>query len=141
MVWFSLLNLDDRVALLADPGMPLPRSLADDLRRMDPTYVVGEAVWTANHTGNAAEQLLPSLQGVLATYREPLLNWWKTLSADDQAMFIEHRDASLPESLWHLALHAPGGMTITIVDSTEREVSLTPFAQVLLEWKARERNS
>ncbi len=141
MVWFSLLNLDDRVALLAEPGMPLPRSLADDLRRMDPSYVVGEAVWTANYTGNAAEQLLPSLQGVLATYREPLLKWWRTLSVDDQSMFIEHRDGSLPESSWDLARSAPGGMASTIMDSTKREVSLTPIAQVFLEWKARERNS
>ncbi|MEV6258399.1 hypothetical protein AB0L97_34590 [Nocardia sp. NPDC051911] len=145
MVWFSLLNLDDRVALLAEPGMPLPRSLADNLRRMDPSYVVGEAVWTANHTGNAAEQLLPSLQGVLATYRELLLKWWKTLSADDQSVFIEHRDEAVPAQYLPIAQNAVGGALVGNVAGEpidmEQPFSISPIARVFLEWKARERNS
>ncbi|MGY5210089.1 hypothetical protein [Nocardia gipuzkoensis] len=145
MVWFSLLNLDDQVALLANPGMPLPQPLADDLRRVDPTYVVGEAVWTSNPPGSAALQLAPSLQGILATYRDLLLGWWKTLSDDDQAVFIEHRDGTLPAAYLPIARRAPGGALVerSAGDPIDMEhpVSVSPIAHVFLEWKAREQNS
>ncbi|MEU2043579.1 hypothetical protein [Nocardia niwae] len=144
MVWFSLLNLDDRVALLANPGIPLPQPLADDLRRADPACIVGEAVWTSSPPRNAALQLAPSLQGVLATYRDLLLGWWKTLSRDDQAVFIEHRDGTLPAAYLLLAQRALGGALVgrSAGDPIDMEhpVSVSPIAHVFLEWKAREQN-
>ncbi|MET9030453.1 hypothetical protein ABZW96_33275 [Nocardia sp. NPDC004168] len=140
LVWFSLLNLDDRVALLADPDAPLPLSLVYEITR-DKARVVSDGIFTSNGSPNSTWHLTGDIARLLRGHRDRLLRWWNELPIEDQDVFINHRDGSLPESAWFLARSAPSGVASTIVDSTKHDVSLTPIGQVFLEWKAREKNS
>ncbi|APE33178.1 hypothetical protein BOX37_03470 [Nocardia mangyaensis] len=133
-MWFRILDLEDRVTLLAEPDTPLPPSLVAKIVR-DHGPVVTSTTWVNNPQDEQEWHLAPMLAAELTRRRDQLLIWWDMLSAEHRALFVEHRNERLPDGYAAVVVGAFGvGTTVNEADSVE----FTPIARDFLEWKARE---
>ncbi len=134
--WFTILDLEDRVTLLAEPGAPLPTSLVVKIVR-DHGSVVASTTWVNNPQDENEWHLAPMLAAELTRRRDLLLGWWDTLSPENWALFVRQRDGRLPDGYSSVVR---GALGVSSTPTEQDSVEFTPTAYVFLEWKARELN-